>query len=726
MGPLAAMQAFGVSAVLVTLLSPSSTQARVPPPPSAPVAANRAIMRFDFDGDSVNDWGIWRPSEHKFWVKPGSGARPTSAIFGQAGDLPVCDDYDGDGTTDLALWTPATGVWTYRKKSGSLVSTTWATVPGDIPVPGDWDNDGRSDFALFRPADGTWRFLYANGLSWISPPYGERFDTPVPSDYDGDGRLDLAYWRASTGLWSVKYSSNGATQTFGPLGSPIDIPVPADYDGDKKADFAVFEYASGAVIMAQSGSGYAGMSMRPIHEPADPTTDDISFDIPVPSWYPGGNNVINSQRAHLAVYNPTHGIWYMELYSDTPNVHWGDVAGDIPLTRYAAQRTVQGSPISANHTTAESLLEYARKCDEAIGVAVPTFDCDNTDPALGPVAVTLAGQGQPGDTSCAYPSRLRGACDPGSKLLRLYNGDATHPVDIVASCRASNSPGSPKYDDVAVIQTNRVNGVSCFYQAELSHSAMTTVFPSPRSPDTLWFMPAETAAIRCVSCHDNGAIMRTPYFTHLGADLPGTNTLPGSHDSSYNRDQPYQFVGRHFADWKTWDVKQSTGGSTNTCNGCHRMGIHSTDSAGTISYGGVALRFGLEATAMSESSKLPHGPDSPIWMLPGQIYYDPLNEQSAQAVAACAQKAVTAGTVDNVPPDPNCEFVSVGFSREPTPAAVRGPAPSRPATPAEVQIVVSAYRNVLHRHPTDAELTAALVRVEAGLTQAQLEAELHP
>lgn len=109
---------------------------------------------------------------------------------------------------------------------------------------------------------------------------------------------------------------------------------------------------------------------------------------------------------------------------------------------------------------ADPLQDYQQECDRVIGATVSGFDCDAgtvipvthpTDPA------------QPADESCDQPNRLNKQCDPGSRFQVITRTDDAY---IVALCRKKGqNPGNGKYRDVAVIQHNRKNGATCFYQA---------------------------------------------------------------------------------------------------------------------------------------------------------------------------------------------------------------------------------------------------------------------
>jgi hypothetical protein len=287
--------------------------------------------------------------------------------------------------------------------------------------------------------------------------------------------------------------------------------------------------------------------------------------------------------------------------------------------------------LSAPAARAETLQEYAAKCDIATGVSVPPFDCD--DPAATDVPMThphFAANNPSQVITCDRPNRLNTACDPGSRFRVLVR---TADAFVVAHCRKKSNPVG-KYGDIAVIQHNNKTGATCFYQegpaSGLSHSVV-----APSKANGEWIQPSSVKTENCVGCHDNGPIIRSPYLTQI----TGPNELPGAGDSSFNKDQPYYFVGATFADWKSHKVlvkkaNPQTGTlEDNTCNTCHRMGV--SNSGG----GGTALDFGLRATAdKPETGQNPHSGDSPLWMLPGQSSYSQPHESSAQAIAACAQR----------------------------------------------------------------------------------------
>jgi Bacterial tandem repeat domain 1 len=268
-------------------------------------------------------------------------------------------------------------------------------------------------------------------------------------------------------------------------------------------------------------------------------------------------------------------------------------------------------------SASDTLEQYAQKCDQAIGVTVPDFDCDQGTE----VPITNAHSQNGVLKSCDRPNRLKGVCDPGSRFRVLHNSADAF---VVAHCRKQGR-GPGRYGDIAVIQYNKKNGSTCFYQA-LGDLDGQVKAPSKGQTAWSWETPAQTAAIGCGGCHDNGPLIRSPYL----AQVTGPNKLPGAGVTTFNSTEPYRFIGSDFASWKAYKVEVAG----NACNGCHRLGVNNVAEQGT------ALDFALRATGPdgTEPSKNPHSEASPIWMDPYAITYDQENADAAAAIRNCAQR----------------------------------------------------------------------------------------
>jgi hypothetical protein len=104
---------------------------------------------------------------------------------------------------------------------------------------------------------------------------------------------------------------------------------------------------------------------------------------------------------------------------------------------------------------ADTLEGYAQKCDEAIGVTVPDFNCDSG---------TLVPTTHVANGKCDRPNVLNKECDPGSRFQVLTNNADAY---VVAHCRKDGHKESDGlYSDIAVIQHNRKNGATCSTKAQ--------------------------------------------------------------------------------------------------------------------------------------------------------------------------------------------------------------------------------------------------------------------
>lgn len=306
---------------------------------------------------------------------------------------------------------------------------------------------------------------------------------------------------------------------------------------------------------------------------------------------------------------------------------------------------------------ADELQDYAQQCDAAIGATVQDFDCDS--------GTEVPGQGNaPYGTlgaRCDQPNRLNKECDPGSRFQVLTRSESAY---VVAHCRKQGHPGSD-YGDIAVIQYNRKNGATCFYQA-LGNLPGQVKAPSTGQSAYPWLKPFGTAFNGCGGCHDNGPFIRSPYLNQV----QGQNALPGSNDIGFNRNQPYAFVGSDFASWRAFKVEIAN----NECNACHRLGVSNVkipdfpcSSSGT-SRCGTALDFAERATSPEEKSeedmrdahKNPPSPASPIWMPPFPVQTspspDPIHASSAKRIHDCALRLQGALHGEPLPNNDECRI----------------------------------------------------------------------
>ena len=301
----------------------------------------------------------------------------------------------------------------------------------------------------------------------------------------------------------------------------------------------------------------------------------------------------------------------------------------------------------------DALQAYAQKCDVAIGVTVPDFNCDARTAAEVPTTNAV-------QSACDRPNQLHQECDPGSRYQTLV--DIPDRAYIVAHCRKQASAAG-KYGDIAVIQHNRVNGATCFYQA-LKNNVGHELDGDAKAPSKgvgtpkFWMEPSEIASSSftgaCAKCHDNGPIIRSPYLTQPLRSTP-PHVLPGAGDDNFNSDlDPYYFVGSEFAHWKAYKVEIDDKVPDNltvkegepylTCIGCHRLGVNNLSSRN-----GTARDFAIRATARSQTNKNPHSAQSPLWMLKGQTVYIEKNDKAAEAIKRCADTFAVGTALPNLP-----------------------------------------------------------------------------
>jgi hypothetical protein len=311
---------------------------------------------------------------------------------------------------------------------------------------------------------------------------------------------------------------------------------------------------------------------------------------------------------------------------------------------YKAYQVWRNRIISLDSVTGQSdtLAQYAAKCDAATGIQVPRFSCGD--------GIEVPGQGSlpagsAPNITCDRPNVLNSQCDPGSRFQVLPGRSAD--AAAVAHCRKVGLPieGS-EYNDIAVIQYNKNNGAICFYQALTNLPGQN--IPPPRDGESApwsdgqahWLSPPATQAIGCTGCHDNGGFIRSEYLAQLKTP---PNALPSVADGFNNLHTPARYVGLDYKSNRSWSIATALAPNDHglSCTTCHRLAVPNRMAFARIN--GTAAHFATEATARSQPAKNPHGPNSPIWMRPGQVFYDPLAEASATKYQDCAIAFVNSG-----------------------------------------------------------------------------------
>jgi hypothetical protein len=316
--------------------------------------------------------------------------------------------------------------------------------------------------------------------------------------------------------------------------------------------------------------------------------------------------------------------------------------------------------MSTNGVAAETLEVYSQKCDAAIGATVPDFVCDGTLASPAALVPTTNLIGTYPDGVCDHPNHLNQECDPGSKFQVLVDDGSAY---VVAHCRKQGH-GAGEFRDIAVIQTNRENGATCFYQA-LGTSGNPidgdVKAPSKGTGAYPWKTPAQTEGIDCVRCHDSGPIIRSPYLTQLHEQIGGplSEQNKATWYSLNTSNQPYWFVGDDFASWEVFKVEVDG----NLCISCHRLGVSSSSAPfGQPANRGTAIDFSVRSTADNceppedchafLTHKHDHSSTSPIWMPPSGTTFEQNHANSAIEIKDCAVRILE----DSLPNDTDCRI----------------------------------------------------------------------
>jgi hypothetical protein len=297
-------------------------------------------------------------------------------------------------------------------------------------------------------------------------------------------------------------------------------------------------------------------------------------------------------------------------------VRLGAYAGVLVLA--AAFATTSGQ--------AETLQEYARACDQAIGASVPQFNC-----LQGSVVPVIGKRG----AQCQNPTDLNGSCNEFNRVGRLATSNPD--VEIRFLCRhyrEATGADSPYFNDIAVIQRNMKTGATCFYQSPTGNvPGASTLFtfdgrrvPAPSTGDGSVFGIEHTSG--CVSCHDSRGFIKTPALK--GIFTADAIPAPGSNDQSFG--SSYYFPGETTKLWNAFSVRAN---SQPECTGCHALGTEQLSEAES----GTAKDLGLRSVGNKRNaSSTLSGWYGPYLNNAIQTHPMPANAvNSALAHAACAR-----------------------------------------------------------------------------------------
>ena len=269
--------------------------------------------KMDFDGDSVSDIVVWRPSFGMWFILTSSTNFDFSEHqvyqFGLPTDKPVSADFDGDGKTDLAVYRPENGYWFYSPSSSGFTDVKfyqWG-LPGDSPMPADYDGDGKDDLTVYRPSTGMFYVLNSstsfsrsqhNSTKMI--PLGGNSHYPVRGDFNGDGKYDFVTVWSLIRFWTAKDDFNNMLFSL-PWGEPGDTPITCDYDQDGITD---------RVAVRTTSNGTLNWFIL--------TSENKVFTHNFGSWgdVPSCDKDFDGDGApDISVYRPSSGQWFIKKSS---------------------------------------------------------------------------------------------------------------------------------------------------------------------------------------------------------------------------------------------------------------------------------------------------------------------------------------------------------------------------------------------------------------------------
>jgi Tol biopolymer transport system component len=202
----------------------------------------------DWDGDGRTDIGFFLNGKFFFALLKTTAARDTSiqliapVAFGQAGDLPVAGDWDGDGIDDVGVFRPSVSRFFLRRPvqvSDPFPQTVFFTVSfafgqaGDLPLAGDWDGDGADSVGVFRPTD-PGLFLLSNSFDDNEVDFsfvfgGNPGELPVAGDWFAAGRDGVGLFIPGIPVTLLAPELSSKPVFAISSGAPGDIPVSGSF-----------------------------------------------------------------------------------------------------------------------------------------------------------------------------------------------------------------------------------------------------------------------------------------------------------------------------------------------------------------------------------------------------------------------------------------------------------------------------------------------------------------
>lgn len=203
-------------------------------------------------GTGLSRWFMLDVNGNGRW--DGNGRGDVKRHFGLPTDTHIAGDFNGDGVDEIGVFRSSNfkfyldlnGNRKWDGVAGGDGVQRFGGAPGDEPIIGDWNGDGYDDvgvhrrnrFLLDQNGNGRWDGLANGDVIYV---FGAATDTPIIGDWNGDGRDDIGVHRHNkffldtngNGRWDGTGEGGDTRHRFG---KPGQTPIIGDWDGDGTDD----------------------------------------------------------------------------------------------------------------------------------------------------------------------------------------------------------------------------------------------------------------------------------------------------------------------------------------------------------------------------------------------------------------------------------------------------------------------------------------------------------